>query len=125
MKFVHLVALLAMLQYFGFGALVGRARGRHGVRAPAVTGHPVFERALRVQMNTLEQLAAFLPAMYIAAQFWSPALVAAIGAVYLVGRLVYWRAYMADPATRSLGFLLTVTPTFVFFALGLAGIALR
>ena len=76
-------------------------------------------------MNTLEQLTGFLPALYIAAQFWPPTYVAAVGIVYLVGRFVYRRSYIADPTSRSLGFLLTVAPTFLLLTAGIAGAVLR
>ncbi len=125
MNLVHTVALLAVLQYIVFGFLVGRARGKYGVVAPAVSGNAMFERHLRVQMNTLEQLVAFLPALWIAAQYWSNALVAGIGAVYLLGRLLYWRAYIADPGKRGPGFLLTLAATSTLLVLGLIGVGLR
>lgn len=118
---VHLIALLAVAQFFAFGVLVGRARVQYGVKPPAVAGHEMFERALRVQMNTLEQLAIFLPCLLIAGQYWAGTLVAGIGAVYLVGRQIYRQRYVADPASRGVGFLLTVLPTFVLFVLGLWG----
>jgi len=121
MRFVHIVALLAVAQYFVFGFLVGRARVRYGVKAPAVSGHENFERVFRVQMNTLEQLVGFLPALYIASLYWSELLVAGIGAVYLIGRLVYRQAYIADPSGRQIGFLLTVIPTSTLLVLGLVG----
>ena len=125
MQPVHVVAMLAIAQFLMFGVLVGRARAKHGVKAPAIAGSEPFERAFRVQMNTLEQLVCFLPALFVAALYWPPALVAAIGAVYLGGRLVYWRAYVADPSTRTVGFLLTVVPTFVLIALALLGALFR
>lgn len=125
MHHVHIVALLAVIQYFFFGVLVGKARGRYGVKAPAVTGNEHFERALRVQMNTLEQLAAFLPSLLIAAQYWSGVMVSGIGAVYLVGRVLYQRAYVVDPRRRQLGFILTVLPTAVLMVMGLAGAVLE
>ena len=118
---VHLIALLAVAQFFAFGILVGRARSKYGVKPPAMAGHEMFERAFRVQMNTLEQLAGFLPCLLIAGQYWPGALVAGIGAVYLVGRQLYRQRYMADPASRQAGFLLAVLPTFVLFVLGLIG----
>lgn len=124
MHVVHLVALLAVAQYFFFGFLVGKARGQYGVKAPAVTGNEHFERAFRVQMNTLEQLAAFLPSLLIAAQYQPDALVGGIGAVYLVGRFLYRQAYVADPRKRQLGFVLTVLPTAVLVLVGLAGAVL-
>ena len=40
----------------------------------------------------------------------SPPWGAAIGAVYLVGRIVYLRGYVADPAKRELGFGLSMLP---------------
>lgn len=121
MPAVHLVALLSIVQFFFFGALVGRQRVKTGVLAPAMSGHPMFERALRVQMNTLEQLAVFLPSLLIAAQYQPPHWVAALGAVYLVARLLYWRAYMADPTTRTLGFALTAAASLTLAVLGLWG----
>jgi uncharacterized membrane protein YecN with MAPEG domain len=123
MNFVDLVAILALLQLLVFGVLVGRARTQYGVNAPAVTGHEMFERAYRVQMNTLEVIVLLLPALYLAARHWNPSYVAACGAVYLVGRIVYWRAYMAAPSSRSLGFFLTIAPVFVLLLSALVGLA--
>lgn len=121
MNLVHIVALLAVLQFAFFGILVGRARVRYGINAPAVSGNEHFERAFRVQMNTLEQLVFFLPPLMIAAQYWPGKVVAGIGAVYLIGRIIYWRAYVTDPARRSIGFVLTVLPTFALAGMGLYG----
>lgn len=121
MHTVDLVAIVALLQFLYFGTLVGRARGQYGVKAPAVTGHEMFERAYRVQMNTLEQLVLFLPALYIAARYWPPAYVAACGAVFVVGRVLFQRAYMSAPERRGLGFLLTIAPTSVLLLVGLGG----
>lgn len=117
MNLVDIVAMLALLQFLFFGSLVGQARGRYGVHAPAVTGHEQFERLYRVQMNTLELLVPFLPALYVAARYWPAWIVASTGAVYLVGRFVYWRAYVSAPASRGLGFLLSIAPVFAL-ALG-------
>ena len=108
MNYVDLVGVLAIIQLVFFGLLVGRARGRYGVKAPAVSGHEMFERAYRVQMNTLELMVAFLPALFIASRYWPQAYIAGAGAVYLVGRLIYWRSYTAAPASRGLGFALLV-----------------
>lgn len=124
MPLVDIVALVALLQFFVFAGLVGRARGKYGVKAPAVSGHEMFERAYRVQMNTLELLMLFLPALYIAAGYWPAAYVAACGAVYLVGRIVYQRAYMSEPGKRGLGFMLSIGPCFVLLIAGLVGAAI-
>ncbi|MCG8275049.1 MAPEG family protein [Stenotrophomonas sp. NLF4-10] len=125
MHYVELVALLAVAQYLFFGAMVGRARGRYGVKAPAVTGHEGFERAYRVQMNTLELMVALLPALFVAARFWPASWVAGVGAVYLLGRFVYWRAYVGNPASRALGFMLSMLPVIVLLLMALAGAILR
>ena len=63
-------------------------------------------------MNTLELLVALLPAMYVAAAYWSPVVVAAAGMVYLVGRVLYWRAYMHHPRQRGAGFVLSIVPVY-------------
>ena len=125
MHYVHIVALLAIVQFIYFSMLVGKARGKYGIKAPAMTGHEGFERAVRVQMNTLEQLVCFVPALLIAAVYWSPVYVAATGVVYLVGRTLYQRAYVADPAKRGLGFMLTFFPTVLLVLAGLIGAVMR
>ena len=125
MTYIHIIATLAVVQYFVFGILVGRARAKYGVKAPAISGNESFERAFRVQMNTLEQLAGFLPAMFIAAQYWPAKAVAAVGVVYLLGRFVYWRSYLNDPTKRQLGFLITVVPTFILLGASLVGAVLH
>ena len=121
MIYVHVVALLAIIQFIIFCMLVGAARDKYGIKAPAMTGNEHFERAVRVQMNTLEQLVCFLPALLIAASYWPQTYVAGLGMVYLVGRTLYRQAYVADPAKRGLGFLLTFLPTLVLVLAGLVG----
>ena len=111
MAWVELITILALLQAAFFAARVGKARGDYGIKAPAVTGHEMFERYYRVQMNTLEQLVLFLPALWLGAMHVDPRLAATIGSIYLVGRAVYYRAYIADPAKRSLGFSLSLLPS--------------
>lgn len=122
MNYVDLVALLAVAQLVFFSVLVGRARGLYGVKAPAVSGHEMFERAYRVQMNTLELMVAFLPTLYIAARYWPDAYVAGIGAVYLIGRLIYWRSYTAAPSSRAVGFALSMIPIMALLIAGLVGV---
>jgi uncharacterized membrane protein YecN with MAPEG domain len=124
MVWVDIVGLLAVLQLFVFGILVGRARGLYGVKAPATTGHAIFERYYRVQMNTVEMLIVFLPALWLAAKYWSPRWAAILGAVYFVGRVVYLLEYVKDPDKRSPGFGLSALPTMVLLVAALIG-ALR
>jgi uncharacterized MAPEG superfamily protein len=125
MEFVAIVTALALLQYIYFAVLVGQARGKFGVNGPAVTGHPVFERYFRVQMNTLELLVAFLPGLWLFAQYVSPTWAAILGGVYIVGRFLYLRAYVADPAQRGLGFGLSMLPTLALLLGGLGGAVMR
>jgi glutathione S-transferase len=124
MAWVEIVTCLALIQYLVFGSLVAKARGQYGVKAPAVTGHEMFERFYRVQMNTLELLIVFVPSVWLAARYWSPALMAGIASVYLVGRIIYLRSYTKDPASRGLGFMLSMGPTAVLLLAGLVGAAM-
>ncbi len=116
MELVILVVMLALIQYIVFAVQVGNARMKYGIRAPAMSGHPVFERCVRVQMNTLEQLIIFVPASFSYAYLadslgWYGSEVAAfLGVIYLIGRALYARAYVQDPATRSIGFMMTFVP---------------
>lgn len=125
MNYVYIVVLLALVQFVFFSMLVGQARGKYGIAAPAMTGNEHFERAVRVQMNTLEQLVCFVPASLIAAVYWPPAYVASAGVVYLVGRTIYRQAYVNNPARRGLGFLLTFLPTTLLILAGLVGAAMK
>jgi len=118
--YVELIAILALLQYFAFAFLVARQRVRSKIKAPAVTGSEAFERIYRVQVNTLELL-MLLPGLLIAARFWPAPWVAGIGAVYLIGRMLYWRAYVRDPARRGPGFALSILPVLALLGLGAAG----
>ncbi|MDO4905118.1 MAG: MAPEG family protein [Lautropia sp.] len=119
---IHFVAILAVVQYLYFGFLVGKARSKYHIKPPAVGGNEHFERALRVQLNTLEQLVAFLPALYIAAYYWSNWIVLPLGILYLVGRMFYQTSYTTTPDSRAPGFLLTVVPTMLLLAFGLLGV---
>jgi glutathione S-transferase len=116
-----IVIILAVIEYIVFGILVGRARGRYGIKAPATTGHEVFERYFRVHQNTLETLMAFIPGIALFALFVDPNWAAGIGLIYVIGRIVYLRAYVADPAKRSAGFGLSMLPILALLIGGLIG----
>ena len=102
-----LMTLLAVLWYVVTGVQVGRARTKYKVAAPATTGDPAFERAYRVQMNELEQLVAFLPAMWIYAWFGNPRYAAIACGVWIAGRVIYALGYWADANKRHLGFAIS------------------
>jgi glutathione S-transferase len=101
-----LVTLLAVLLYVVMGINVGRMRSRTGVKAPATTGHPDFERAFRVQMNTLEWLPIFLPSLWLFALYVSDAVAAGIGAAWIIGRILYFAGYVKAPEKRGAGFMI-------------------
>ena len=100
MEFVAIVLGLALVQYLYFTLRCGQARGRLGIPAPAMTGAPEFERRLRVQQNTVEQLVVFVPALILFARYVSEPVAAGLGLVFILGRALYARAYMLDPATE-------------------------
>ena len=119
MELVAIVVVLALIEYFVFAGLVGRARVKYEILAPAISGHPVFERYYRVHQNTLEQLMMFIPAILIYGYYGNPTYAAGLGVVYLLGRIVYLRAYVADPAKRGAGFGLSFLPTAFMLVAGL------
>ena len=121
MHLVAIVTVLALVQYFLLGLQVGQARGKFGIEAPAITGHPIFERHFRVHQNTLEQLVMFIPALWLFATYVSASVAAALGVVFIIGRFVYARGYVAEPKKRGPGTVLTALATMVLLLGGLVG----
>ncbi|MGE5337075.1 MAG: MAPEG family protein [Gemmatimonadota bacterium] len=119
MDWPALVTLGVLTLGFATAWLVGHARVKYGVKAPATTGHEMFERAYRVQMNTLENTVIFLPALWLAAFYIGPLASTALGGVWLAGRIWYAIAYMANPKKRGGGFTLA----YVAWALLMLGTA--
>jgi hypothetical protein len=97
---------------------VGACRGKYKIDAPATTGHPQFEIAYRIQMNTVENAVAFLPVLWVCALSLSTLWATVLGGLWLAGRAWYALAYARTPKTRGGGFLLSMA---AFGALGLAG----
>ncbi len=123
MSLVNLLVVLALFQYMFFATQVGRARATHGVPAPATTGNPIFERYYRVQTNTLELLILLVPGVWIASAYWSALFIAAMLAIYVVGRQLYYFGYIEDPKKRSMGFALSILPILLLLLSGLVGAA--
>ena len=109
MSWVGAVVLVALVEYLLFGMLVARARGRYAVPAPAVAGNPHFERYFRVQQNTLELLVVFVPAVWLYGLYLSPRWASILGALFVLGRALYARGYIAAPEKREMGFGLSFT----------------
>ena len=122
------VTILAILLYFFMGIRVGQMRGKHNVKAPAMTGNPEFECAVRVHYNTLEAMVVFLPLLWLATQYFSPVfsmlawLPAALGLTWVIGRILYMTGYMADPEKRGLGFGISAIAQILLLVIAVIGI---
>jgi glutathione S-transferase len=100
---VALVILLAVVEYIVLAGLVGYARGKYGIRAPATTGNEAFERVFRVQQNTLEGLVIFLPGLWLFGQYLNPAWAVGLGVAGIVGRAIYAVGYIKAAEKRGFG----------------------
>jgi uncharacterized membrane protein YecN with MAPEG domain len=119
---VAIVTLLSLLVYIWMILRIPGARRRTGIDAPAMTGDPELERHIRVQANTVEWLVIYLPALWLFAIYWNDLFAAAMGVVWIVGRIIYALGYAADPKKREVGFIIQAlaTAVLVFGALGRA-----
>ncbi len=104
MPLIAIVTILLLLEYLVFGLLVGKARMKTGVLAPAISGHPVFESYFRAHQNTMEQLIIVLPSLWIFGTYVSDLYGAILGMIFFVGRILYFRGYTQAPEKRELGF---------------------
>ncbi len=103
---VALITVLSLMLFLWQGLRVGSARGRFGVEAPATTGNPEFERVFRVHANTLEGLMVFLPSLWLFALYIDDRFAAALGLVWITGRIIYTLAYSREAGSRSMGFMI-------------------
>ena len=119
-RWVALVSLLALLTYFWMGTRVPAARAKCGISAPAMTGDPLLERTIRAHYNTLEWLPIFLVSLWLFAVYWSELIAAALGAAWIVGRIIYALGYYSAAERRGPGFLIqgVATAILLFGALG-------
>lgn len=126
------VTILIVLFYFSLGLNVGRMRGKHGVKAPAMTGPLEFECAVRVHMNTLEWMVIVLPLLWLATVYFSPAmsviwlswLPPVLGLVWIVGRFLYRTGYMAAPEKRETGFAIAAIASLGLLICAIVGIVM-
>ncbi len=123
--YTALVTCLAILFYFFASVQVSRARVAYGVKLPAIFGHPDFERVFRVQMNTLEWMPIFLPSLWLFAVYISDTIAAAIGLVWIVGRILYMTGYTKAVAKRGPGFAIQALATIVLLLGALGAIVWR
>lgn len=124
MEAIAIVTALALIQVFAFAFLVGKERIAHGVGAPAMSGHPQFERAFRVHQNTVEQLVIIIPAMWMFGTYVHAMIAAGLGLVFVVSRFIYRSAYLKDPKSRSPGFTIGAICTVTLVLGSLIGAAM-
>jgi uncharacterized MAPEG superfamily protein len=117
-----IVVLLTVLLQFGTVWATGHAREKYDVKAPAIAGHPAFERAWRVQMNTLESTVIFLPTLWLAVQYGYPLWAGVAGLVWVAGRAWYAVAYLQDAAKRGPGFMVSTIAWGATLVLGVIGL---
>jgi glutathione S-transferase len=120
-----IVTLLAVMFYFYTSVQVARARVAYGVKAPAISGNPDFERVFRVQMNTLEWMPVFLPSLWLFAIYLSDGFAAALGFVWIVGRIIYMVGYATAAEKRGAGFAVQSMAAMALWAGALYGIVSR
>ncbi|HWK44854.1 MAG TPA: MAPEG family protein [Stellaceae bacterium] len=116
------VTCLALLVYCWTFVAVARARSKYGVVAPATTGNPDFERMMRVQMNTVEQLVLFLPSLWIFSLFISQPIGAVLGLIWVVGRILYNLGYYSAATRRGPGFMISGVAALILLIGGLIGV---
>jgi len=120
-----LVTLLAIGFYLFVTINVSRTRSRTGVKVPATSGHPDFERAFRIQANTLEWMPVFLPSLWLFSIYIGDAIAAGIGAVWIIGRIVYFIGYSQAAAKRGPGFLIQAIAAIALWAGALGAVVMR
>lgn len=116
-----LVNGLALLVYQVFGMFVGRARMKYNVQPPQVTGPPEFERTMRVHQNTMEQLVLFVPSLWLFSLLISPVIGAALGGVWVLGRIIYAMGYYQAAEKRLPGMAITMLATIALLIGGIVG----
>ena len=123
MELVYVTIVLALLEYMVMGGLVGFARGKYKIAAPAMTGHPEFERTNRVHVNTLENLIIFIPSVWIFGAYVSARWAAVLGFLFVVARAVYAVGYLRAAEKRHIGSGLTGLVEIVLVVGSLVGLA--
>ena len=123
----HLTALVTCLAIlFLFTSIqVSKARVAFGVKVPATSGNPDFERVFRVQMNTLEWMPIFLPSLWLFAIYISDIGAAALGLVWIAGRILYLIGYSEAAAKRGRGFGIQASAAIILWVGALGTIVWR
>ncbi len=120
-----IVTLLAIALYFFLATRVAVARGKFGIKHPATTGNPDFERVFRVHMNTLEWMPTFLVPLWLCAVYATDVGAAAVGLVWIVGRIAYYVGYRDATEKRLPGFFIQAAACLLLFVGAAIGIGLH
>ena len=123
--YTAIVTVLVVLFYFFIATRVAAAHIKFGVKLPAVSGQPDFERIYRVQMNTLEWMPIFLPLLWLSAIYFSDRASALVGLLWIAGRIVYFRGYSEAVEKRTPGFFIQVVACLLLLIGAVVGIAMR
>lgn len=124
-QYTALVSLLAVVFYAFLGTRVAAARRKFGVKLPAVSGNPNFERVYRVQMNTLEWLPIFLVPLWLCAVYLNDIAAAVLGLAWIGGRVLYYAGYSKAVEKRLPGFLIQAVVCVLLLFSAVAGIVMH
>jgi glutathione S-transferase len=124
-QYTAVVTLLAVVFYVFLGTRVAAAHAKFGVKLPAMTGHPEFERVCRVHANTLEWLPIFLPTLWLCAIYFSDLAAAVLGLVWIGGRVLYYSGYRKAVEKRTPGFLIQAVACLALLLGALAGLVMN
>lgn len=125
MVYPALVTILSLFMYIWIIFQVGGARKRTGIKAPSVTGNDEFERYYRVQINTVEQFVLFFPALWLAAEFFSPVIASWLGLGWVIGRIVYALGYYKEAKKRGPGFGISILCGFALLGCAIWGVGVH
>ena len=116
------VTLAALILTIFMAIYVRRVRTSEHIDPPAMTGTPKLERALRVHGNMVEAMVLFVPSLWLATIYFQGWIVGVIGIIWLVGRVIYWPGYMANPSGRLPGFIISMLSTIALIILAIIGV---
>lgn len=120
--YTAVVTLLAVAFYFFLATRVAVAHAKFGVKLPAMSGNPDFERVVRAHMNTLEWMPTFLVPLWLCAFYLSDIAAAVLGLAWIGGRILYYTGYSKAVEKRTPGFFVQATACALLFIGALAGI---
>src|ERR1700720_1206619 len=123
--YTALVTCLAILFYFFATIQVSKARVAFGIKVPATSGNPDFERVFRVQMNTLEWMPIFLPSLWLFAIYVSDTFAAVLGLIWIAGRILYLTGYSQAASKRGRGFAIQAAAATILWLGALGAIVWR